>query len=161
MPIMKSQNWLPELFNDLFDVDDRVFVPQCRCASSTPAINVIERDNEYEVEVAAPGMIKDDFKINLTPKNELIISLEKKSEKGNNEKEGKACECDKKENAKKHGQYLRHEFSYTSFRQSFTLPETVDAEKIAAKMEHGVLKIELPKKEAVKEVPSNRAIEIK
>ena len=158
MPIMKSQNWLPELFNDLFDIDDRVFVPQYRHASSTPAINVIERDNEYEVEVAAPGMTKDDFKINLTPDNELVISLEKKSEK-NNESENK--EGEKKENGKKHGQYLRHEFSYTSFRQSFTLPESVNAEKIAAKMEHGVLKIELPKKEVVKEVPSNRAIEIK
>ena len=158
MPIMKSQNWLPELFNDLFDIDDRVFVPQYRHASSTPAINVIERDNEYEVEVAAPGMTKDDFKINLTHNNELVISLEKKSEKGG-ETENK--EGEKKENHAKKGQYLRHEFSYTSFRQSFTLPETVNAEKISAKMEHGVLKIELPKKEVVKEVPSNRAIEIK
>ena len=157
MPIMKTQNWLPDLFNDLFDLDDRVFVPQYRHASSTPAINVIERDNEYEVEVAAPGMTKDDFKINLTQDNELVISLEKKTEKGGDENK----ECNKKECTKKHGQYLRHEFSYTTFRQSFTLPETVDAEKISAKMEHGVLKIELPKKEVVKEVPSDRAIEIK
>lgn len=155
---MKTQNWLPDLFNDLFDLDDRVFVPQYRHASSTPAINVIERDNEYEVEVAAPGMTKDDFKINLTQDNELVISLEKKTEKGG-DNENK--ECDKKECHKKHGQYLRHEFSYTTFRQSFTLPETVNAEKISAKMEHGVLKIELPKKEVVKEVPSDRAIEIK
>ena len=153
---MKSQNWLPELFNDLFD--DNWIVPQYKHATSTPAINVIERDNEYEVEVAAPGMTKDDFKINLTNDNELVISLEKKTEKGN-DKENK--ECDKKECGKKRGQYLRHEFSYTSFRQSFTLPETVNAEKISAKMEHGVLKIELPKKEAVKEVPTDRAIEIK
>lgn len=155
---MKTQNWLPDLFNDLFDLDDRVFVPQYRHASSTPAINVIERDNEYEVEVAAPGMTKDDFKINLTQDNELVISLEKKTEKGG---DAENKECDKKECHKKNGQYLRHEFSYTSFRQSFTLPETVNAEKISAKMEHGVLKIELPKKEVVKEVPSDRAIEIK
>ena len=158
MPIMKTQNWLPDLFNDLFD--DNWIVPQYKHASSTPAINVIERDNEYEVEVAAPGMTKDDFKVNLTPDNELVICLEKKCEKNDRE-------CDKKDekkeecNAKKHGQYLRHEFSYTSFRQSFTLPETVDTEKIGAQMEHGVLKINLPKKEVVKEVPTNRNIEIK
>ena len=156
MPIMRTQNWLPELFNDLFDIDDRDFIPQYRRASSTPAINVIERETEYEVEVAAPGMTKEDFKINLTPENELVISLEKKVEKGNADKEEQ-----KKENAKKRGQYLRHEFSYTTFRQSFTLPETVNAEKISAKMEHGVLKIELPKKEVVKEVPTNKLIEIK
>ncbi len=157
MPIMKTQNWLPDLFNDLFD--DNWVVPQYKHASSTPAINVIERDGEYEVEVAAPGMTKDDFKVNLTPDNELVICLEKKCEK-NSDKECKEGEK-KIEDNKKRGQYLRHEFSYTSFRQSFTLPETVDTEKIGAQMEHGVLKIFLPKKVVVKEVPTNRNIEIK
>ena len=155
MPIMKSQNWLPELFNDLFDLD--YVAPQYRRASSTPAINVIERDNEYEVEIAAPGMTKDDFKVNLTPDNELVISLEKKTENKNCENQSG---CEKKEDKKK-GQYLRREFSYTSFRQSFTLPEDIEAEKIAAKMEHGVLKIELPKKEVKKELPTTRNIEIR
>ncbi|MGN0191362.1 MAG: Hsp20/alpha crystallin family protein [Candidatus Cryptobacteroides sp.] len=152
MPVMKSQNWLPELFNDLFDFD--YVAPQYRRTSSTPAINVIERESEYEVEIAAPGMTKDDFKVNLTPDNELVISLEKKTENKNcEEKEG----CGK---AKK-GQYLRREFSYTSFRQSFTLPEDIEAEKISAAMENGVLKIELPKKEVKKEVPTTRNIEIR
>lgn len=153
MPIMKSQNWLPELFNDLFDLD--YVAPQYRRASSTPAINVIERDNEYEVEIAAPGMTKDDFKVNLTPDNELVISLEKKTENKNCESKE---ECEKK--ARK-GQYLRREFSYTSFRQSFTLPEDIDAEKIGAAMEHGVLRIDLPKKEVKKEIPTTRNIEIR
>ena len=155
MPIMKSQNWLPELFNDLFDLD--YVAPQYRRASSTPAINVIERDNEYEVEIAAPGMTKDDFKVNLTPDNELVISLEKKTENKNCENQSGGG---KKEDKKK-GQYLRRELSYTSFRQSFTLPGDIEAEKIAAKMEHGVLKIELPKKEVKKEVPSTSNIEIR
>lgn len=144
MPIVKTQNWLQDLY-DLFD--DNYVLPQYKRASSTPAINVIERDNEFEVEVAAPGMTKEDFSINLTHDNELVISLERKSEKNDKEK--------------KHGQYIRREFSYSSFRQSFTLPETIDAENISAKMEHGVLKITLPKKDMTKEVPANKAIEIK
>ena len=147
MPIMKSQNWLQDLYRDLFE--DEYVLPQYKRAS-TPAINVIERENEFEVEIAAPGMTKEDFNINLTKDNELVISLERKSEKN-----------DKEKGEKKHGQYIRREFSYTSFRQSFTLPETIDTEKIAAKMEHGVLEITLPKKDVTKEVPANKAIEIK
>lgn len=149
MPIMKSQNWLQDLYRDLFE--DEYVLPQYKRAS-TPAINVIERENEFEVEIAAPGMTKEDFNINLTKDNELVISLERKSEKNDKENNGKE---------KKHGQYIRREFSYSSFRQSFTLPETIDTEKIAAKMEHGVLEITLPKKEVTKEVPANKAIEIK
>lgn len=147
MPIMKSQNWLQDLYRDLFE--DEYVLPQYKRAS-TPAINVIERENEFEVEIAAPGMTKEDFNINLTKDNELVISLERKSEKN-----------DKEKGEKKHGQYIRREFSYTSFRQSFALPETIDTEKIAAKMEHGVLEITLPKKDVTKEVPANKAIEIK
>lgn len=147
MPIMKSQNWLQDLYRDLFE--DEYVLPQYKSAS-TPAINVIERENEFEVEIAAPGMTKEDFNINLTKDNELVISLERKSEKN-----------DKEKGEKKHGQYIRREFSYTSFRQSFALPETIDTEKIAAKMEHGVLEITLPKKDVTKEVPANKAIEIK
>ncbi len=144
MPIMRTQNWLQDLYNDLFEND--YVLPQYKRAS-TPAINVIEHDKEFEVEIAAPGMAKEDFNINLNSDNELVISLEKKDEKEDKEK--------------KHGHYLRREFSYTSFRQSFSLPETIDTDKIEAKMEHGVLKLRLPKKEETKEVPANKRIEIK
>lgn len=79
--------------------------------ATAPAINVIESDKDYKVEVAAPGMTKDDFTIHLSEDNELVITMEKKNE--NNQ-----------ENKK----YLRREFSYSKFQQSLILPD--DVEKI-------------------------------
>lgn len=125
MPIRNSydQNWLPSLFNEIFD-NDLTYKKN----STAPAINVIEDEKEYVVEVAAPGMTKEDFSISLTNEDYLTISLEKK----NNEKE----------NNKK---YLRREFSYSKFQQTLALPEDVDREKISASMTNGVLTIELYK----------------
>ena len=110
-PIRKynSQNWLPSIFNDFFDNDWMV-----KANATAPAINVIENEKEYKVEVAAPGMTKDDFKIQLSDNNELVISMEKKNET----KEGE----EKK--------YLRREFSYSKFEQALVLPDDVDASKM-------------------------------
>jgi HSP20 family protein len=99
---------------------------------TAPAINVIENEKEYDVELAAPGLDKEDFKVHVDEDNNLHIEMEKKSEN----KEGK-----------KHGQYLRREFSYEKFQQTLLLPDDVDAEKIEAKVEKGVLNVHLPKKE--------------
>ena len=76
-PIRKynSQNWLPSIFNDFFDTEW-----MNRTNATAPAINVIETDKDYKVEVAAPGMTKEDFNIHLTENNELVISMEKKNE---------------------------------------------------------------------------------
>lgn len=165
MPAMKNQNWLPSLFNDFFG-DEWLAMPQYK-RMSTPAVNVIENEHDYTVEVAAPGMTKDDFHIDVTADNELIINLEKRTETKQPEPaaahDGKNDAATAAATAKpaKKGHYLRREFSYSSFRQTFTLPESIERDKISAKMENGVLKIEIPKKSMVAATPSTRCIEIK
>ena len=94
-----AQNWLPSLFNDFFDNDWMV-----KANATAPAINVIESDTDYKVEVAAPGMKKEDFTIHVGEDNELTIAMEKKDEK--------------KDEDKKNKRYLRQEFSYTQFEQT-------------------------------------------
>lgn len=77
MPTRKynNQNWLPSIFNDFFDNEWLT-----RANATAPAINVIESDKDYKVEVAAPGMTKEDFNIHISESNELVISMEKKNE---------------------------------------------------------------------------------
>jgi len=116
---------LPDIFNDFFDNSWME-----RPTYTAPAINVLENEKEYEVELAAPGLTKEDFKVHVDEQNNLHIEMEKKAEN----KEGK-----------KHGRYLRREFSYEKFQQTLLLPDDVDAEKIEAKVEHGVLNVLLPK----------------
>lgn len=111
--------------------------------TTLPAVNVKESDESFEIEVAAPGMTKEDFKVNLE-NNVLTISSEKREEKKEEEK----------------GRYTRREFSYQSFQRSFTIPENlVEGDKIAAKYCDGLLCISLPKKEEVKPKPA-REIQI-
>ena len=128
LPVIRStrDSWLPDIFNDFFDNSW-----MNRPTYTAPAINVIENEKEYDVELAAPGLDKEDFKVHVDEDNNLHIEMEKKSEN----KEGK-----------KHGQYLRREFSYEKFQQTLLLPDDVDAEKIEAKVEKGVLNVHLPKK---------------
>lgn len=126
LPVRRTSNgWLPEIFNDFFDNSWME-----RTSYTAPAINVIENDKEYEVELAAPGLTKEDFKVHVDEENNLHIEMEKKSE-------NKAD--------KHHGRYLRREFSYEKFQQTLLLPDDVDAEKIEAHVEHGVLNVHLPK----------------
>ena len=136
-----SQNWLPNVFNDFFDNN---YMP--RVNATAPSINVAEDDKGYHVEVAAPGMTKDDFNIHLDENGDLVINMEKKTE--NNEED---------QNNKK---YLRREFSYTKFEQSFVLPDNVDKEKIAANVNDGVLTVTLPKETPEQKAKVNRSIEI-
>lgn len=136
-----NQEWLPSIFNDFFDNDWMV-----RMNTTAPAINVIENENDYKVEVAAPGMSKDDFNIHLGDNNELVISMEKKSET--------------KDEDKKQKKYLRREFSYAKFQQSLVLPEDVEKDKITANVNNGVLTIDLPKRTPEDKAKINRVIEI-
>jgi len=99
---------------------------------SDPAANIIENNDSFQLEIAAPGLVKNDFKINLE-NNILTISVEIEDEK---REEGK--------------NYSRKEFYYGSFSRSFTLPKTIDLEKIKADYDNGILKIALPKKEEAK-----------
>ena len=142
-----NDNWFPTLFNDFFDTD--FWMNNRKNNVSAPAVNVIEGEKEYKVEVAAPGMTKDDFQIRIDHANNLIIALEKKAE---------TQDADNKD--KKNHKYLRREFSYSKFQQAFTLPDDVQNDKIVAKMADGVLVIDLPKKEVAPVVDTTRQIEI-
>ena len=134
----RNQNvWLPSIFEDFF-TDDFMGVPVSR-QFATPAVNIKETEKNYDIQIAAPGMTKDDFKLSINENNELVISLEK-----NDKKE------EKNDKDEKHG----------TCSQSFVIPEDVEIEKIGAKMEHGVLNIDLPKKEVVNKAPATRQIAI-
>lgn len=112
--------------------------------TTVPAVNVRESENEFLIDVAVPGMEKDDFRINID-QDVMTISSEKKNEKTEEKK----------------GVYSRKEFSYQSFQRSFTIPEReVDGNKITANYDKGILHITLPKREEAKPKPS-RIIEIK
>ena len=129
----KNQDWLPTvLFNNFFDND---FMGHMNVATTKPAVNVIETANDYKVEVAAPGMTKEDFKVQLDADGNLVITVEKQQSK----EEG----SEDKPEAKYH--YLRREFSYTQFTQTFSMPDDVDKHQIGAKVENGVLTVSLPK----------------
>ena len=132
-PVRRNQAWIPSIFGDLFD--DFAVMPAKQFAS--PAVNIKETDHAFEIEIAAPGMTKEDFSIRVDNDEELVIALEKKNEN-----------------------YLRREFSYTSYHQAFTLPENIDVENIKAGMNNGVLGIVLPKKTPEKQIPASRQIAI-
>lgn len=143
IPVRKynNQNWLPSIFNDFFDNNWMV-----KTNAIAPAINVIESEKEYKVEVAAPGMTKDDFNIHLSEDNELVITMEKKNENQEEDKENK--------------KYLRREFSYTKFQQALILPEDVEKDNISASVSEGVLTITLPKRQPEEKAKVSRQIEI-
>lgn len=142
-PIRKNynQNWLPSIFNDFFDNDWMV-----KANATAPAINVLESDTDYKVEIAAPGMTKEDFNIHLSEDNELVISMEKKNET--------------KEENNNNRKYLRREFSYSKFEQALVLPDDVEKDKISANVTDGVLTVDLPKRTPEEKAKINRVIEI-
>ncbi|MDR0988141.1 MAG: Hsp20/alpha crystallin family protein [Prevotellaceae bacterium] len=154
-PVRSTQNWLPSIFNDFFNNDWML-----RANATAPAINVYETDKEYKLELAAPGMTKEDFNVHIDEGNNLVIGMEKKCDC--NDCDCKDCDCtDDKKEKKQAGRYLRREFSYTKFQQSMILPEDVDKEKITAQVEHGVLNITLPKFTEQEKAKAQRLIEVK
>lgn len=123
-------NLLESFFGrDLSDFVGRDF------ASTLPAVNVVETAENFTVEVAAPGLKKENFQINL---NNNLLTIASKYEKTDEEVKGK---------------YTRREFGYASFQRSFTLPSTVDSNRIEASYKDGILYVHLPKKEEAKEKP--------
>ena len=137
------QSWLPAMFDDFFDNDWMK-----KTKATAPAINVIETDTEYKVEVAAPGMNKEDFNVHVDENGNLVIAMEKKIEKKDDDKEKKS-------------RYLRREFSYTKFQQTLILPEDVVKDTINASMCDGVLCIELPRNTPEPKSNITKVIEIK
>ena len=127
MLMKRHSNYLPTLVNDFWGED--LFPAFEQNWSLNPAVNIIEGAREFKVEVAAPGVCKEDFTVNVE-KNILEISAVRKE---NNDVEA--------------GKYLRKEFSYSEFKRTFSLPSSVDAEKIKATHENGVLTVEIPKKD--------------
>ena len=123
--MMRTNSWIPAVFNDLFYND---VMPKTN--ATAPAINVKENDKAYTVEVAAPGMTKDDFNVHINDEGNLVIKMEQKNEKKEEDKNTR---------------YLRREFSYSKYEQTLILPDDVKKEDISAKVEHGVLTVELPK----------------
>ena len=140
LPVFGRNAWMPSIFNDFFDNDFMT-----RANATAPAINVKESDTEYTVELAAPGLKKDDFNVNIDRDGNLHIHMESKAEK-------------KDEDKKSH--YLRREFSYSKYEQTLLLPDDVDKEKIEAKVNDGVLTVSLPKVERKAEEALKR-IEVK
>jgi len=127
-------------FNDVFESVFNDSLLTDRLVSRVPAVNIAETDGDFQIELAVPGLKKEDFKINID-KNVLSISSEKKNE---NSQEGK--------------KFSKREYSYTSFTRSFTLPETIDHNKIDAAYVDGILKLTIAKKEEAK--VQSREIEV-
>lgn len=141
IPTRKNNpNWLPNIFNDFFDNDWMV-----KANATAPSINVIESDKDYQVEVAAPGMTKEDFNIHLNENSNLVISMEKRQTNEDNNQNKR---------------YLRREFSYSKFEQALILPDNVVKEKIKANVSNGVLTITIPKQTPEERIKVNRVIEI-
>jgi len=135
LPILRKHSYLPSFADEFFGKDFLSNLIENQSAFSMPAVNVAETNDTFKIEVAAPGLNKEDFKIDLH-NNMLTISSEKEE---NNE------ESDEK--------MVRREFSYSSFKRTFSLPDLVEHDKISASHKNGVLYIEIPKREEAKEKP--------
>ncbi|MER3376400.1 MAG: Hsp20/alpha crystallin family protein [Allomuricauda sp.] len=128
MSLVKRNNlFFPSLMNDVMGPD--WFGGTDKWNTSVPAVNIKDNQENFELELAVPGVKKDDFTVEVD-NDVLTISSEMKSE-----------------NEETKDNYTRKEFSYSSFRRAFTLPETVDGSKIDAKYEDGILRLTLPKKQ--------------
>ncbi len=142
-----NDNWLPSVFDDMFKTDWLGGTSNVNnIGVSIPAVNIRETEDDFKVDVAAPGKSKEDFSIELD-NDMLTIAATSKEDK------------ETAENTEKTGKYTRKEFSYETFKRAFSLPETVDSQKISASYENGVLKIAIPKREEAKVQPK-RLIEI-
>ncbi len=139
LPVMFRNNWMPTLFEDFLNTD---LMP--RTGNTAPAVNVKESETAYTMELAAPGIKKEYCRVNIDDNGNLSIAIENK--------------CEHKNEDKKH-HYLRREFSYSNYEQSYTLPEDVERDKISAKVEDGILTVTMPK--TVKEEKKlSKAIEV-
>ncbi|MBQ4002709.1 MAG: Hsp20 family protein [Bacteroidaceae bacterium] len=140
LPVMFRNSWIPTVFNDFMDTD---FMP--RANSTAPAVNVKEDEKAYTLEMAAPGLKKEYCRVSVNEDGNLCVAIENKMEH-------------KEEDKKQH--YLRREFSYSNFEQSYTLPDDVKKEEISAKVENGILTVTMPKETKEEQKKATRAIEI-
>ena len=136
-----NQGFFPSFFNDFFN--DSWITPQFH--STSPAINVSEDDKGYKVEIAAPGMTKEDFNVSISD-GDIVIAMEKKNDTKDENKEKK---------------YIRREFSYSKYEQRLALPDNVEKQNITAQMTDGVLYIDIPKMTPEEKAKECQCIEIK
>ncbi len=122
-----NRGFLPGITDEIFNDDFLGHFTGNR--SAAPAVNIVEDDHEFRIDVAAPGLSKDDFQIDV---NEDVLTISSEREEKDEEKDG---------------EYMRREFSYNAFKRCFQLPDAVNQDKIAAKQKDGILSIHLPKKE--------------
>ena len=138
----KSQDFFPTLFNDLFDFNWNGNY----AVNAAPQMNINENKASYEMEFSVPGLTKDDLNISIDKEDNLVVEMTKKTEK------------EDKGNKDEH--YLRHEFTSSQFKEIMALPDNIYKDKIDAKVENGILKISLPKREIEAAQPSIKQIEI-
>ena len=136
--LMRNNGWLPTIFDDFFNTD---FMP--RANSTAPAVNVKESETAYIMELAAPGIKKEYCRVAINDEGNLTIAIENKQEHKQEDK---------------HHHYLRREFSYSNYEQSYTLPDDVVKDQISAKVEDGILTVTMPKTEPKQKV--TKAIEV-
>ena len=134
LPILNANNWFPTVFDDFFNND---WMP--RMKATAPAVNVKEDAKAYTMELAVPGIKKEFCRVNINADGNLEVAIENKLEH-------------KEENKKEH--FLRREFSFSNYQQTYVLPDDIEKDHIAAKVDNGVLTITLPKftKEEVKQI---------
>ena len=135
---MFQNSWMPTLFDDFLNTD---FMP--RAKSTAPAVNVKESEKAYTMELAAPGIKKEYCRVGINEDGNLTIAIENKVEHKQEDK---------------HHHYLRREFSYSNYEQSYTLPDDVVKDQISAKVEDGILTVTMPKAEPKQKV--TKAIEV-
>ena len=140
LPVMSSKSWFPTMFDEIFNNE---CLP--RLQSTAPAVNVKETGSEYTMEFAVPGIKKEFCRVNLNDEGNLEVTIENKMEH-------------KAEDKKEH--YLRREFNYSNYQQTYVLPEDVEKEQIAAKVDNGVLTITMPKQHKDEHRQAQRKIEI-
>nr|WP_297152011.1 Hsp20/alpha crystallin family protein [uncultured Prevotella sp.] len=144
-------NWLNDWFDNCFFNTEEV--PQTR-TTTAPAINVKETCDEYIMEVAVPGLKKEWVRINVTNEGLLHMAIENKME---HKEEDRECNCRKE----RHERYLRREFTYGNYEQSYTLPDDVERDKISASVADGILTIVIPKTTPEREAKVMKNIEVK
>jgi len=135
LPVIRTRSAFPSWIEEFFGNDFVSNYNEHNANVSVPSVNVKEDDEKFLIEVAAPGLHKEDFNIEVD-NGILKISSEKKQEYDN-----------------KSEKILRREFSYCSFKRTFSLPDSVNTEKIDAKHENGILYVNLPKREEAKIKP--------
>lgn len=136
LPVFRKNSDMPGLSDDFFGRNLLSNFFDFETGISVPAANIVEGKDEFRIDLAAPGLNKKDFQVDVQ-NNMLVISSEKQFEE-----------------EKKEEKFMRREFSYSSFRRSFSLPQTADVEKINASHKDGVLTIAIPKREEAKEKPA-------